>query len=80
MSTGLHLTGWANICPGTESRMAGLANFPAPTPGPGNLGGLICMAQAQGQGLALCTRQGWGVEGQRTHTQQHLAFVDLSRV
>lgn len=43
---------WAN-CPGAGSSMAGSANLPAPTPRP-SLGGLICMAQAQGQGLAVC--------------------------
>ena len=40
---------WADICePAT-------ASLPVPTPGPSSLGGLICMAQAQGQdGVWLC--------------------------
>lgn len=49
---------------------------------PSNLGGLICTAQGpgRGQGLALCTGLGTGVERQRTHMQQHLTFVDFNRV
>lgn len=49
------LAAWAN-CPGAESSVAGSANLPAPTPRPSDLGGLICMAQAQGLGLGCVYR------------------------
>lgn len=49
------LAAWANR-PGAESSVAGPANLQAPTPRPSDLGGLICMAQAQGPGLGCVYR------------------------
>lgn len=54
------LAAWANR-PGAASSVAGPANLPAPTPRPRDLGGLICVAQAQRPGLGCVyrVRQVW---------------------